>query len=869
MLKITLIFLLLLSKITFSQVNEHFNNGNFTQDPVWQGDANYFIVNAQKQLQSNGPQIASQTISLSTANEYSLNTSWEFFVQLNFDPTTTNFVRIYLTSTQADLKSALNGYYVQIGETGSTDGYHLYRQSGSTSTRIITGPQKVRANPNLLSAKIKVTRDDNGKWFLYTDVNNGSNFTLEGTVTDKTFTTSAYMGVYCKYATASRYNQYIFDDFVVDELIPDLTPPTLKNIFVLDPRNIEAVFSKPLNQSSAQIIGHYSLSNGYGQPLVVSPTAVSTIYRLTYANDFTTGNYSLTVNGISDKKGIVAIEDSKVDFFYIKPYFAKIRDVVINEIFANPKSSPALPQKEFLELWNTSSEYILMKGWKYGNQTSTYTFSTDTIKPGQLIILCANADTALFKAYGKTIGLSPWPNLNNDKGILTLVNEGGTVVDRVAYYDTWYKDAVKKKGGFSLEMIDPNNICTGIQNWSVTVDETGGTPGKENSVYRAQISTEAPKLLTALLVDSITVELLFSKEIDSLSASNGDNYRVNNGIGRPQTVMPKATSFNTVVLKFAQPFMRGISNLLTVTNITDCAGNMISADAGTATLFLAKKPIKTDILISEVLFNPKPKGVDFVEIYNNSDHVLDLKDLQLANTDASGKPANIKHVSAVSLFIPAKTYWVLTTNSTNIKANYHVEFPNRFVQMSSLPAYNNDKGTVILLSNNQILDRFDYTEKMHIALLHDAHGVSLERVSFEKSSNEAGNFRSAAATVGFATPTYKNSQEINGKESYVKLISKTFSPDGDGFEDVLKLEYSLNESSSLATVNVYTDKGKLVRKILKNQTIGTFGHIYWDGLNDGGGKCAVGIYVVVFESFDINGNIKKYKNTCVLATKLN
>jgi hypothetical protein len=38
MKKILLISLLLFSKIAFSQVSDHFNDGDFSQNPVWIGD---------------------------------------------------------------------------------------------------------------------------------------------------------------------------------------------------------------------------------------------------------------------------------------------------------------------------------------------------------------------------------------------------------------------------------------------------------------------------------------------------------------------------------------------------------------------------------------------------------------------------------------------------------------------------------------------------------------------------------------------------------------------------------------------------------------------------------------------------------------
>lgn len=868
MKKILLISLLLFSKITFSQISDSFSDGDFSQNPTWNGDVNYFQINMQKQLQSKGQQLGSQTISLSSENQLSLNASWVFLVQLNFNPSATNFVRIYLTSNEENLKGNLNGYFIQIGETGSADGFHLYRQNGNSVTQLIKGTQTIRANANLLFARIKVTRDAFGLWNLYSDVTGGSTFKLEGSIVDNTFITGDYAGIFCKYATASRYNGYFFDDFEIDDLVPDVIPPTIKSVAVVNASTLDVTFSESLDLNSAIAANNYNLSKGYGKPINVSATSLPNVYRLTFLKEFISGDYNLTVNNVKDKKGNVIVSNSTLGLTYIKPYLAKYGDVVINEIFANSTGSPALPQKEFVEIWNTTNEYILTQGWKYADQTSKYTFLADTIKPNQYVILTAKADEVVFKTYGKTIGLSPWPSLNNDKDILTLSDDSEKIIDKVTYSDSWYKNDVKKKGGFSLELIDPKNVCGGMQNWSASIDISGGTPGKQNSIYHSQISTEIPKLLSANIIDSVTVQVEFSKPVDSLSGVQLANYSVNNGIGNPKSVIILPPNFNMATIQFSSPLARGIENTLTVNNLIDCAGNLISASSNTSKLFMAKKPAKNDVLISEVLFNPKIGGVDFVEIYNNTDHILDMKDLQLANLDASGKPGNIKNLSTKNLLIMPKNYWVISANTSNVKTNYFCEHPDNFVQLSSMPAYNNDKGTVTLLSNNLLMDRFDYSEKMHVALLQNPDGVSLERVLFSKNANQAGNFKSAAASVGFATPTYKNSQEPSGNEFFVKLLSKTFSPDGDNFEEMLSLNYQVPENTNFATVNIYSDKGRLIKKLLKNQTIGTKGTLTWDGFNDNGQKAAVGIYVVLFDVFDLNGNTKRFKNTCVLAGKL-
>jgi hypothetical protein len=868
MRKTLLLFMLLSVKLTFGQISDDFTDGNFSSNPVWSGDVSRFSVNSAKQLQTSLSTVA-QSVMLVTSNGLALNAKWEFTLQMNFDPSATNRARIYLISDQEDLNGSLNGYFVQIGESGSTDSYDLYRQTGTSITRIIDGPAKTRTNVNALLARVRITRNDVGKWELLTDITGGNNFLSEGTVTDLTYINTNWFGVRCDY-TATRSNGFTFDDFSVTELTPDITPPVLIGAKALDEYTIEAVFSEKLENASAMLLSNYVLSQ-LGNPIAVATTSLANVYKLTFATALFTGAYTLTVNNVKDLKGNLIVANTTANLFYIKPYLAKAGDIVINEIFADPSPQIGLPNAEFVELWNTTDEYILLTGWKYKDLTTTYTFNADTLKPKQYLILCANADVSLFSALGKTKGLASWPSLNNDKDVLKLLNANEDVIDEAAYNLDWYKDPIKAQGGYSLELIDPKNKCKGIQNWMASTATSGGTPGVQNSVYQNQIGTEAPKLLTATIVDEQNITLQFSKYVDSLSASDLVNYIVNNGIGSPISALPVAPLFTSVSLKFATPFAKGIENLLTVSNVVDCAGNAIHPSANSAKLFMAEKIKQGDILISEVLFNPRERSSDFIEIYNNSGHTLDLKELKLANLNSADSVANMKMVSNVTQLMPANTYWVLTVNSADIKQQYSVQHPNQIIQLSSLPTYNNDKGTVILLTDNLTLDRFNYHEGMHHTLLKNPDGVSLERVSFQSPANAPNNFKSAAQSAGFATPTAKNSNEtVPGlAKNKVVLSRKTFSPDGDGVEDQLQIDYELVNNENLATINIYTDRGILVRKLQRNTSVATKGSFIWDGLDDVGKMSKVGIYIVKFDAFALNGKAESFKQTCVLASRLN
>ena len=159
---------------------------------------------------------------------------------------------------------------------------------------------------------------------------------------------------------------------------------------------------------------------------------------------------------------------------------------------------------------------------------------------------------------------------------------------------------------------------------------------------------------------------------------------------------------------------------------------------------------------------------------------------------------------------------------------------------------------------------------MHFPLIKDDKGISLERSLFDRPANEPGNFRSAAASIGYATPGYKNSQftdtNFPGQEEIV-LTSTTFSPDNDGFEDALHINYHFREAGMVANVNIYDDKGALIKRLTKNTTLAVEGTLIWDGIAEGGQRAKIGVYIVYFEGFNLNGHTVKFRKPCVLAAK--
>jgi hypothetical protein len=284
--------------------------------------------------------------------------------------------------------------------------------------------------------------------------------------------------------------------------------------------------------------------------------------------------------------------------------------------------------------------------------------------------------------------------------------------------------------------------------------------------------------------------------------------------------------------------------------ISDC---WLNSTEQNGTFILPETAQKADVIINEILQNPLTGGQDWIELYNNSDKVINLKDWQLANFD-NDTISNFKTILGNYLLQP-NDYVVLGKDSTFVKQNYPFSIPGKFL-FSELPSYNNDSGTVYLINNFEIIDKVSYLDEWHFDLLDNTDGVSLERIDPNGSSDSKFNWHSAAEDVGFATPGRKNSQYrpavSNGEITFTEDI---FSPDNDGYQDILQVTYNLTNSGLLGKAQIFDDRGRLVRTIFTNELVGSSGTFSWDGTTDQQVKASIGIYVLVFEVFSTDGGV--------------
>ncbi len=840
------------------QIIDDFGDGNFTSNPVWSGDVANFIVNPDKQLQLNAP--SGGVSILHTDFNLADSTIWEFYVKLAFSPSTTNSLRVYLSSTDTNLASG-NGYFLEVGETGNQDAFRFYRSDAGISTLLFTCSIGTLGSDPAMT-RMKIRRDSDGSWKISSDYTGNSNFTNEGTFIDNTYGKGAYnFGFICTY-TETRKDKYFFDEVKVYEVVPDITPPELTSLTIPAANQLSLQFSENLDPANISVLTNYNVTV-LGNPSSVIFNGNNGL-TLNFGTNMTSqSNYTLTINELKDLAGNIIIPKN-TPFTYTAGDDPQFQDLIFTEIFADPSPIVGLPGSEFLEIYNRSNKFISTKGIQLGDPTTTTILGERIIAPGEYLIICSNADTTIYKIFGKVLGFASGPSLNNSGDDIFMKDKNGGIIDEVQYSDSWYNNPVKKDGGYTLELINPLNLCLQKGNWVGSNSPIGGTPGQTNSVWNPLVDIIGPKVISIFPSQTDQVIVSFNEKLDTDISSYGNLLSLEPSIailGVELGMDEQSLVFNLVAaLELGKIY---IANLKA--GVKDC-NNVFGEKAGPFSIALPAIPQKGDIVINELLFNPFTGGFDFIEFYNKTDKVFDISSLLIGNIAIS---PDYKGILTQKLLLPA-SYVAFSESINDINSKYAVKDSSSLVE-NDLPSYSDDKGVAALAYNGSLglilLDSFGYNQNMHSSLLGDTEGISLERINPKLPTNQASNWQSAASLAGFATPGYQNSQfqipgVANGRFS---LSTGRVSPDGDGYEDNVFLNYQLPENGYFATIKIFDSVARPVFSLLNNESLGTSGSIGWDGTNDLGEICKLGIYIVHIDYYNTKGDLGNTKLTIVVA----
>jgi len=367
-----------------------------------------------------------------------------------------------------------------------------------------------------------------------------------------------------------------------------------------------------------------------------------------------------------------------------------------------------------------------------------------------------------------------------------------------------------------------------------------------------------PQILNTKVINNQEIVVTFNEPLSPIIPAK-ENFSITPGNIHPEEILLEGNVLN---LYFNNLPDEELFTLL-IDQASDLSGN-IGNSYQIQNLMVLTAPSKGSLFLSEILFNPKGEGSDYLEIFNGSKKFIELKGLEIYN-----QKNNQSEIFKDSFVLYPSEHLAISENALETELSFSPP-DTALIWENSLPSFNNESGNVSILWNNEIIESFDYSENLHSPIISNTDGVSLERIQFSSSSQSASNWTSSAATVNYGTPGYKNTASIESiKDDFgISLRFQNFSPNNDGFRDRLIIDYRFEKSNYILNAKVYTENGKVVSEIANNETLSTEGVILWDGTNQKSESTTVGIYIIYIEVFHTDGETYQYKFACTLSKDL-
>lgn len=631
--------------------------------------------------------------------------------------------------------------------------------------------------------------------------------------------------------------------------------PEVVSVVTLTERKVRVAFSERIKVES--IATKFLLESVH--PKDVAQVDGRTL-EINFENTFINGKvYELSVAGVEDLAGNQSKSSShQVLFFRAYPVLPK--DIIITEIFADPTPSQGLPELEFIEIFNRSKNPIQLEKWQLHDLNDSVGLPKHILLPDSYLVLTSSSKAFQFK---NSVGVSSFPTLTNAGEPLVLKDSVGTLIDSVFYSDDWYHDSEKADGGWSLELIDIQNVCAESENWTASEDVTGGTPGKQNSVAAEKPDLTPPVVVSVTATSADTIVIYFNEKLNAELPST-QVFKMNPAI-EIQKVLFTDQSLRGYLLFPASALAPRVRYQLVVNGISDCAGNTMENN-DQIYLALPETSQAGDLVINEILFNPRPTGVDFVEVYNRSEKFIDLKNWSVANF-VNDTITNQKTIFETNFVLDPNDFLVLTPDPNVVKGEYLNSAENK-MRKAVLPTLSDDEGTLVLLDEQeQIIDTLIYSDDQHSPFLKNDEGVSLERIDVNSPASNRSNWQSASSANGYATPGLPNGSALqNVFEEAVSVEPEIFSPIS-GQPDFAMIAYEFDHSGYVGNIKIVDAQGRVVKVVAENELLGSKGFFTWRGDTSVGSKATIGSYMVWFEAYDPSGNVVTIKKRVVVAER--
>ena len=655
--------------------------------------------------------------------------------------------------------------------------------------------------------------------------------------------------------------RWVLDDFSLEDLVIDEELPKVSQVKGYGKREVLVAFSEPMDPVFARLNLAYQLE---GSNPVETRLLLDSVVILRSEMDLEEGNdYALFLQQLPDINGNFLV-DTLLRFRYTDPSAIGSKSLVINELMPAPRAGQDLPFVEYVEVLNPTSKELRLSGVVFTSSSGTTLLPEYWIAPGEYVLLCATNQASLLLEFGKVLPLPSFQSLANSGSLLRLGTAEGKEIDRLEYRSSSWGGTEFADGGYSLEVPDPYFRCEASEFLLPSKDPKRGTPGRQNSQFSQTKDLGDLQVLSAFFKSPTQLIFRFNQPI--LPLDGQPILTFSPGLELDSTWV--FDSGRSLGISLASSARKSTVYMARASSLMRCVGEPAGFEVE---IVLAEAASKGELILNEVLLEPKSGDPKFVEIHNPTAKYLSLENWALTSITEAGALQQLRLIGGEGVRIAPEEYVALTIDPARLRFSYPQSAAGNFLQLAGLPSMPIGAGVLLLFSpERMVADSLPYRSDWHHPLLRSNKGVSLERISPVFPAYIPSTWKSASSSEDYATPGRKNSNALSvetGSEP-ITLFPLVFDPSGSTGPSQVSIRYSMEQNGWVGSFTIYSAAGREVKVLGQNQILGTSGIFSWTGTDAAGTRVSPGYYILVAQLFDLTGRVRIVKKTLVVGTPL-
>ncbi|RPI75276.1 MAG: hypothetical protein EHM47_03055, partial [Ignavibacteriales bacterium] len=508
-------------------------------------------------------------------------------------------------------------------------------------------------------------------------------------------------------------------------------------------------------------------------------------------NSSAEGDYQL-IGVVTFNEDEDTLNNKMIIQFIVYPPGNQYNDVIVNEIMYAPSSG----EPEWVELFNRTGSQINIKKWTFSDNSSTLTITLNDkiIENGSFIILSRDSSILNFYPIPVDIIVVNLPALNNTGDAIIIKDSIGFLIDSVNYSPDWGGSSAGK----SLERILAEENSNLQSNWGTSQSIIKATPGKINSLTPKDFDIRLSSFKTEHGFGITGEEIDFKVKINNPGLNTSDNFIIkifkdinSDSIPQPSELSGEipgssvssgdSTEFNFIFSDFDEGNNHFIAYAEMISD-QDTTNNI----AFTKVTGVKIHEIRNDLIINELMYSPSSPEPEWIEIYNRSDKIINIKNYQISDNNDT-----ILVINDLVLINPGDYFIVASDSSIH---NFYNVLSG--IAYKNFPSLNNSGDKIILLDSlNRIIDSLQY-----FSWWGGNNGNSLERINSEINSIDSLNWKTSGSRYK-ATPGYINS--ITQKNFDLQLSAIVYNPALPVFGDDVSVSVKIkNTGKNNAQFNI-------------------------------------------------------------------